>query len=131
MLDDSMRKHLAAIGGIAGFLSVFGMVAVFLVTVLRIASLSFSAEKDILVRSETDIASLETLIIGAFAIALILVPSVYLRSFSIRLKRALSSNRQEEMNAAFYKLKECFRYIAILLATLIAFILFALATVLV
>ncbi len=135
-IDPLTKSELSSIANWSRFLAITGMIVLVLGLAASILGAAIftdpagtrmvnygeqSEQINDRVRITMVIATIITCIIFFF-------PLYYLMLFANRMKRALATNGQNELNAAFLEMKKCFRFLGIL--TLIIFILYALVILL-
>ncbi|MFL5773157.1 MAG: DUF5362 family protein [Flavisolibacter sp.] len=133
-IDPVTKSYLTDIYKWTKFLAITGMVVLFLglVAVALGATVSptlINAQSDGSVVTEVAPATKATLaIVSVICVAIAFFPLYFLLQFSNKMKKALVSNNQEELNESFAKLKTYFKYLGIII--IIAFVIYVLVIVL-
>jgi hypothetical protein len=132
-IDPVTKSYLTDIYKWTKFLAITGMVVLILGLIAVIIGTTVSA--DVFTSRSADTVTEMTpavratmAIVSVIAIAVAFFPLYFLLQFSNKMKRALVSNNQEELNESFARLKTYFKYLGII--TLIALCFYALAIVL-
>lgn len=121
-IDPVTKAHLADTARWARFLALVGLVVLFLGmmgTLLSVTVLSDSMSVSYIVYGNQSDSMSNSLRIGTIVFILIIsaiafFPLWFLFQFSNKMKKALASNEQAELNDSFQNLKKHFRYLGII-----------------
>ena len=133
-IDPVTKSYLTDIYKWTKFLAITGMVVLFLglIAVALGATVSpslLNAQSDGTVVTEVSPGTKATLgIVSVVCVAIAFFPLYFLLQFSNKMKRALVSNNQAELNESFARLKTYFKYLGIVI--IIAFVIYVLVIVL-
>jgi hypothetical protein len=132
-IDTIARNHLSEAARWAKFLAVCGFILIGLMVLYGMAMVMFFTQlpdyDDSYRTNETkSLLGIITSVIFAACILLAFFPYLFLLKFANKMKRALESDDQSELNASFMNLKIPYRYMGILTIISLAFIVLSLIT---
>ena len=131
-IDPVTKSYLTDVYKWTKFLAITGMVVLLLGLVAVILGTTISTDV-FSTQAGTESAEISSTVRASMAISSVIVvaiaffPLYFLLQFSNKMKRALVSNNQEELNESFARLKTYFKYLGIV--TIIVFCIYALAII--
>jgi len=131
-IDPVTKSYLTDVYKWTKFLAITGMVVLLLGLVAVILGTTIST--DVFRTQSAEAAEISSTVRATMAVTSVIViaiaffPLYFLLQFSNKMKRALVSNNQDELNESFARLKTYFKYLGII--TIIVLCIYALAIVL-